>query len=343
MAPLAEGKVPPDLLREILGSLEQDSSVILGPSVGRDAAVVKPPDGSYMVLTADPITFASERLPLYCLAVNANDIYVMGGEPRFFLATVLLPAGTDAEAVRQLFRDLGEAASRSGVSVVGGHTEVVAGLSSTIISGHMVGFAAPDRLVRNERAEPGDVLLLCGPVAVEGTAIMAQDAPEDCERILGREGRERAAGFLSDPGISVGPLARILFEIVVPRACHDPTDGGLLAAVAELAESSGCGASIERDRVPVLEECRLLCDAFGLDPLRLIASGSLLAAVSASEADRVCAEFSRRGVSAAPIGELRPKQEGLTLKEENRSSPFPDSFRDEIVRFLGKVEKTKKA
>src|SRR5688572_27513169 len=75
----------------------RDSRVVVGPRVGEDAAVIDMGD-RYLVATADPITFATDDLARYALAVNANDVAVRGARPRWFLATVLLPDGVSTEA-----------------------------------------------------------------------------------------------------------------------------------------------------------------------------------------------------------------------------------------------------
>jgi len=337
MEVLPVGKIPPSLLAELLAGLDDDPRVLKGPAVGEDAAIVLPPEGQYLVVTADPITFATDRLPQYALAVNANDIYVTGGIPRFFTAICLFPAGVTDEDVREFFKQLIRSARTVGCVIVGGHTEVVEGISSPLVSGQMLGFVEPARLVDNTNARPGDLLVLAGPVAIEGTAIMARAAPGLCSEVLGAAGREEAVGLLDEPGICVGPAARVVFDVIKPRACHDPTDGGLLAAVWELGKAAGCGARLVRRSVPVLPACRRLCEAFDLDPLGLIASGSLLCAVARGDAPKLLEALQREEIPSAVIGELLPEEEGFLLVEDETERPFPETFQDEIVSFYEKI------
>src|ERR1700730_16619045 len=101
----------------------------------------------YLVATADPITFATDEAGWYPLQVNAHDIAVGGGRPTWFRATVLLPEGGATEAtVERLFADLGEACAELGVALIGGHTEVTAGLPRDIDSGCLLGEVEEDRL-----------------------------------------------------------------------------------------------------------------------------------------------------------------------------------------------------
>ena len=107
MPRLPLGKLPGDLLQAILDKhTPRDPRVVVGPRVGEDAAVIEAGD-RYLVVTSDPITFATDELGWYALHVNANDVVVRGATPRWFLATLLLPAGsTDEASVRAVFAQL---------------------------------------------------------------------------------------------------------------------------------------------------------------------------------------------------------------------------------------------
>src|SRR6266850_1493544 len=177
MPALAVGKLPPQLLERLLGKVP-----LTDPRVGEDAAVLDMGD-RYLVATADPITFATDEAGWYALHVNANDIAVRGARPTWFLATVLLPEGAATEAtVERLFADLGEACAELGVALIGGHTEVTAGLPRAIVSGCMLGEVEKDRLVTTGGARPGDTLLLTKGVPLEGAAIVARERAAEAGR-----------------------------------------------------------------------------------------------------------------------------------------------------------------
>src|SRR5437867_8627425 len=138
MPPLPVGKLKAELLERLLGKFASSSPrLTVGPQVGEDAAVLAMGD-RYLVATTDPITFATDEMGWYALHVNANDLAVRGATPRWFLCTVLLPEGKSREAeVEQLFAEVSLACQSVGVSLVGGHTEVTAGLPRTTVSGTM--------------------------------------------------------------------------------------------------------------------------------------------------------------------------------------------------------------
>src|SRR6059036_1067548 len=188
MPRLPLGKLPGDLLQAILDKhAPRDPRVIVGPRVGEDAAVIDAGD-RYLVVTSDPITFATDELGWYALHVNANDVVVRGATPRWFLATLLLPAGTTDEAgVRALFGQLAEACDDLEVALVGGHTEVTHGLDRPIVAGTMLGEVAKDKLVTTGGARVGDAIVLTKGVPLEGAAIIARE----------KEAELRARGVLS--------------------------------------------------------------------------------------------------------------------------------------------------
>jgi hydrogenase maturation factor len=110
---------------------------------------------------------------------------------------------------------------------------------------------------------------------------------------------------------------------------HDPTEGGLATALRELAAASGRGLRIDRGAIQILPECRAVCDALGLDPLGLIASGSLLIACAPDRAERIVDALRSRDVPAGVIGEVVEAKCGLRFDD---GADLPAFARDEIAR-----------
>ena len=336
-AQLNAGKLPLDLLENLLGKVETaDPRVVLGPRPGEDAALIDFGD-RYLVAKTDPITFATDLIGWYMVNVNANDLAVMGATPKWLLATLLLPDGTMESRVSEIFGQLRDACSEIGVSLIGGHTEVTYGLDRPIAVGAMLGEVDNDKAILSSGVQPGDSLILTKGVAVEGTSILAREAANQlAECGIDPDAIERAAGFLFDPGISVLKDARIVAESGEVHAMHDPTEGGLSGGLYELAAASGVGFDIEATSIPILSECRRFCEALGLAPLGLIASGSLLAAVAPQSADAVIAALSSEGIDARVIGVANDSTGEIALHTEGSTSEFPRFPRDELARFFSR-------
>ncbi len=330
---LPAGKLPVEVLDAILSRLPlRDPGVVIGPGVGEDAAVLDVGD-RYLVAASDPITFATDRIGWYSVHVNANDIAVLGARPRWFFAVLLLPEGRakagDAEAITA---DIAETCAALDVSLCGGHTEVTFGIDRPIVIGHMLGDVEKARLVRKDRMEVGDRLLLTRGAALEGTAILAREKAEWLHERLPHDVLASAGALLFDPGISIVEAARTATSAGRVHAMHDPTEGGIATGLWELARAGGCGLRVRRDAIPILPETREVCRVLDLDPLRLVASGALLMAVAREDGAAVAAALTSHGIPVADVGEVRAPEEGIQIEEAGRHVPLEPAERDEIAR-----------
>ncbi len=333
---LPTGKLPLPLLRKALDQVpRRDPTVLVGAEPGEDAAVIDVGGPDLLVAAADPITFAAADIGTYLLAVNGNDLAVTGAVPRWLLATVMVPAGTTAPEIEALLADVTAACAAADVALVGGHTEITDSVISPVVAGTLMGTVARGSLVRTSGAQPGDALLLVGEVAIEGTAILAGDHADRLRRAgVSEADIETGASRLHAPGISVRPAAAALRAAANVHAMHDPTEGGLAAALHEMAEAADVGMMANRDAVPVLPECRRICRRLGLDPYALLASGALLASLPADQAHAASTALHEAGLAAAAIGEVATASDGRRWTVGGNNVPIPVVERDELARFL---------
>lgn len=333
---LPVGKLEPEFLAELLGGLRADDpAVIVGPGIGRDVTVLAWDAGErYLVAKTDPITFATDEIGFYAVNVNANDVATSGGVPRWFLATLLLPAGaTDEALVRSIFAQIDAACRALGVSLVGGHTEVTHDLDRPVLVGFMLGEVGRDGLIVGDGARVGDRLLLTKGVAVEGTSIIARELGDELRaRGVAAETVQRAAGFLHDPGIGVLREARIAVGAGAVHAMHDPTEGGLATGLHELAIASGVGLTVDEAAIPVLPETESFCALLGLEPLGLIASGSLLIAADPADADAIAGAIRAEGIACADVGAVVRAEEGIRIGRDGAWRDLPRYDQDEIAK-----------
>ena len=337
-APYPLGKLPAEHLARLLARhAPSDQRVVLGPGVGRDAAVISFGD-RYLVAKTDPITFASDEIGWYAVHINANDIACTGATACWFLATLLLPeARTDEASVDTIFDQIAGACAELGVELVGGHTEITHGLDRPIVSGCMLGEVTPDQLVRPDGARPGDALLVTKGIAVEGTAIIAREKNSE---LAGLDGffLKQCREFLHDPGISVVRDASLATATGEVHVMHDPTEGGLATGLWELAAASEVGLEVDQAAIPILPETQVLCARLGLDPPGLIASGALLLAVAPDDAAVILAALNDAGIAAARIGRVVERERGVVLLAgaglQPRPRPLPRFERDEIARLF---------
>lgn len=307
MARLRVGKIPNEILRRVVfGKLgAEDASVILGPNIGEDAALIRI-SREIVAFKSDPITGSVDEVGMLAVYVNANDIATRGAIPKWFIQCILLPEGSSTAVLENICRQIDDAAKGIGVSIVGGHTEITPGISRPIVVGSMLGIVKNERFFTSGGAEVGDLLYMTKSVGLEGTAILSSD-----RRIASKFGNaftSRCKKMIRL--INVVKECMVLADLRGVTSMHDLTEGGLLGGTWELAEAASSGIFLDLNLAPVLEETRLICKELDLDPYRLISSGSVIFTVKrGSESD---AEAALRGanVGFARIGEVRPASQG---------------------------------
>jgi len=329
---LPVGKLPPDLLARLLARAPvNDPALRLPPGPGLDCAVLDLGD-RLLVLKADPITFATDEIGWYLVQINANDLATTGATPRWLLLTMLLPEGCRPAQVEAWAEQVYAACRALHISVIGGHTEITHGLDRPILAGTLIGEVARDRLITPRGAQPGDRVLLTKSVPIEGTALLAREfAPRLAETLSAAELAE-AQAYLTTPGLSVLRDAQVAVAAGQVTAMHDPTEGGLLGALWELAEGCGHALVVDPAAVPVSALSARMCAAFGLDPLATIASGALLLTARPADAPAILDALNAAGVPGTEIGYVAagPPQVWHGGAGERHLLPRPP--RDEITR-----------
>ncbi|MFW6115306.1 MAG: AIR synthase family protein [Thermodesulfobacteriota bacterium] len=310
--------------------------VLVGPQIGEDAAAIDM-GTTALIVSADPITFATDEIGYYSVMVNANDIATTGAEPRWYTVTILLPEGQGTEKlVDSIFQQIYEACEDLTISVIGGHTEITYGLPRPILVGQMMGVVQKESMVRTSGAQPGDSILLSKGIPLEGTSVIARDKEKELVSLgISLDLVERARNFLFDPGISIVKEARLAFQKATVHAMHDPTEGGLANGLHELAIAAGVRIEVNKDAIPIYEESATLCKAFHLDPMGVIASGSLLISASPAEAEKISRSALANGIPIAEIGSVKSYGSPSVAQVSSEGvEPVPYFERDEIVKVL---------
>jgi selenide,water dikinase len=294
-----------------------------------DAALLRPEGGSPLVFTVDFITPLVDEPELFGAIAAANalsDVYAMGGQPQVALAVCGFPEDrVSREVLVRIFRGGRDKAAEAGCAIAGGHTVLDPELKYGLC---VLGSVAPDRILSQRGARPGDRLVLTKPL---GTGVAAQAI---------KQGRLAAADLArvtaSMTALNAG--ARDAALAAGARAATDVTGFGLLGHLHHLAQASGCAARVYAGSVPLFDFARPLAEA-GLVPggsrgnLRYVescarfesgvddvgrllladaqTSGGLLIAVPPASEAALLAGLERCGALArAAIGECVPGEPG---------------------------------
>jgi hydrogenase expression/formation protein HypE len=316
---LPPGKIPVDILKDIvfknLGAPRGE--VTLGPAAGVDGAILDIGNKNAIV-SMDPITGAVERIGWEAINVNANDVATFGVEPAFFFSCILLPENADSKIVETISTQMHNAAKELGIAIVGGHCEATPGLANPIVVGCIMGLTEKGKYVTAAGAKAGDKLILTKSAGIEGTAILASDRQTQLEKIFNPEILESARGFYKQ--ISVVKDALTAYRSGGVHGMHDPTEGGILNGIHEMADSADLGVRIFEERITVEPETAKICRFYEIDPLQLISSGALLIAADPQAADKIIDSLCQEHIYADVIGEFNPNSNKRILMHPDDSA-----------------------
>lgn len=327
------GKVPPRILERIVFSNLGATSrrVIVGPGVGVDNSVISL-NGVKIIVSSDPVTGARENLGRISVDVSTNDVALTGVKPEFLLIVLILPLGTSEKEVGRIMRQASAEAKRLGVTVVGGHTEYSSIVENPVFIGTTIGWTRSRRLITSSGARVGENIVMVGEAGVEGTSILASDLGKKLvEKGIPPSVLRRARRLVKS--LSVVKPALISAKYV--SAMHDPTEGGVLGGIFEICEASGKGCIVNMETIPVRIETRVICEKLGLDPLRLVSSGTLLATVDQSKTRRLLKKLRDNGFKACVIGRVTANSSERIGLMGGRRIKINELPQDELWKAIG--------
>lgn len=242
------------------------------------------------------------------LAINGtvNDLAMSGAQPMALSVGFILEEGLELAVLGEVAQRMGAAARLAGVEIATGDTKVVESGKADGLYVNTAGIGiVPDGVdIRPDRAEPGDVAIVSGPIGLHGVAVMSQ-----------REGLQFGTSIESDCAPLNGLVAAMLAACPDIHVLRDPTRGGVAASLCEIATSAKVGIRYAEASLPVPAEVAGACSFLGLDPMHVANEGKLVAIVPAAHADAVLAAMKahEHGRGACPIGEVVTEHPGVVV------------------------------
>lgn len=330
MTTLKIGKLDSDLLHEIVFKYvhTRRDEVLVRPGIGEDCAVVNYGDYNCIIST-DPITGAASEVGRLAIHVNCNDIASNGVEPLGIMLTILAPEGTTAEDIETLMKQASAEAEKLNVEILGGHTEITSAVNRIVVSATALGKQPANQLIKTSGAQVGDILLMTKTAGLEGTGIIAFDKADELQSVLTEGEIEHAQDMLEQ--ISVVPEGVIGGQHPV-TSMHDVTEGGVLGAVWEVCAASQMGCDLYYDAIPIDAVTHKLCNHYGIDPLKLISSGTMLVTVGPENVADLEKAWDASGVPHARIGSVTSGEIRLLKAGTNHVIEPPES--DELYKVV---------
>jgi len=334
---LEAGKLDSDLLKKLVFHkiTYRSDDVTVRPGIGEDCAVVNYGDCE-CIMSTDPITSAVSDIGRLAIHITCNDIASNGVQPLGIMLAVMLPVGTTEADVEHIMGQAAETASDLKVEIIGGHTEITPAVKQPVIVSTAIGKAPAGSSQSGNDMVPGDYIMMTKSVGLEGTGIIACDYEDQLQEILTAEEIATAKSFLDlvsvvSEGVAAGAVGT--------HGMHDITEGGILGAAWEMCQISESGAQIWKDQIPMEPVSGKICDYFGINPLRLISSGSMVIIVPAEKKDAMETAMQEAGVSCSIIGRIEERSYGVRLLETEgaaESEAVAPPSADEIYKVVGK-------
>jgi len=265
--------------------------------------------GDRLAISTDTFVITPRFFPggdIGSLAVHGtvNDLAMCGARPLALTAAFVIEEGLEMEELARIVESMRRAAAAAGVPIVTGDTKVVdrGKGDGLFINTTGIGVVPEGVAISPRGASPGDAVLVNGPIAEHGIAVMSVREGLEFETTLESDSAA-LHGLVADLIAAVGPAVHVL---------RDPTRGGISSALNEIAKSSAAGIRLDEAAIPIGEAVRGACEILGLDPLYVANEGKVLAIVARDARERALAALRAHplGRSAALIGEVVAEHPG---------------------------------
>ncbi len=258
----------------------------------------------------NPLFFPGGDIGTLAINGTVNDLSVVGAEPLYLSCGMVIEEGLETAVLEKIVSSMEQESKKAGVKVVTGDTKVVERGAAHRLFINTAGIGILKDNIPTGNIEPGDKVIINGPIGDHGIAVMIARNEFDIETRLESDcaALNRLIGAVLDEGLAI-------------KFMRDPTRGGLATVLNELTEDKSIGIELHEDSIPVKPEVREICDLLGFDPLYIANEGKVVMITSGQDAPAVLDRLRRhpQGVDAAIIGEVTSKNPGKVVMETHVS------------------------
>jgi len=328
------GKLAKADLQKLLRCIRKDPRVLVPPLPGYDAGVHFMGD-KCMVVSTDPcIDVPDEWFGWLLIHYAASDVAVFGAKPEYCTINLLGPASTQPEVFQNVMEQVCTAAEKLGMVVVTGHTGVYEGVSQLIGVCTAYGTVPKEKLIMPGNAKAGDLILCTKSVGLELLVNFSFMHKALAQRLFGVQRAEELARLVESQSCVKEALQ--LAEVSGVNSMHDATEGGLVAALNEVADASEVGFKVEMEKMPISQEAWILREHFKLalpGVLAMSSAGTIVAAVDPQTKGKVEEVLRRSGISASFVGTFTKNKDRILAKSDGDAA-FPQAADDPYSKIL---------
>jgi hydrogenase maturation factor len=309
--------------------------VLIGPTFGVDTAVLDLGNNLGMAISSDPLSLipsigmkASAWLSVHLLA---NDLASTGFAPMYVQMVLNLPSSLSIRSFEEYWKHIHAFCEDIGVAITGGHTGRIERQESTISGGGTMFLTAPlDKILSSNQASPRDKIVVTKETALTSSSILAMSFPATVRNKLGLEVYQIACeNFYQTSSLKEALLAaKFLLPKIELKAMHDVTEGGVIGAICELAQASGCGFRIDNDLLPLGEAQKQITDLFQIDHRFCVGAGSMIMVVKPGKEIDLVKHLQSKSIKATVVGEITPQEEGYKIVEQGQEKTIDPNIKD---------------
>jgi len=328
------GKLGSRDLKRLLGCIRKDSRVIVPPMLGFDSGVHLIDDKCLVVSTDPCIGVPVKWFGWLLINYAASDVALFGAKPQFCTINLLGPPKTEPRTFQEVMQQACKASEELDLAIVTGHTGAYEGLSRLVGACTVYGIVEKSRLITPGNAKAGDCILCTKPVGLEVVVNLALMNKPLAKKLFGAKQTQRLERLVTMQ--SCVKEALLLAGMGGVHSMHDATEGGLIAALNEMAEASEVGFTIKNEHIPVCKEVKKIQRIFHLsneEVLAMSSTGTILAAVNPSNKSDVAEALQKHGFQASFLGFFSEDMERV-LTKDGKKTKFPEEAEDPYERIL---------
>ena len=350
----AIGKISPEIFDEIilphLGA--RSPNVLVGPQHGVDVGVVDLGGDQVMAITTDPFfivpQYGWERAAWFAVNILASDAATSGLRPTYMTVDLNLPLSITRDALEIMWTTVHRECEKIGMAIVTGHTARYEGTDYPMVGGAtVISVGSKSRYVTPNMARPGDLVIVTKGPAIEATGLFAVSLPSLVAERYGADFARRAEEIFWKMSVVDDAMAAASVGVRDDgvTAMHDATECGVWGGLFEIAQASGVGMQIDKEKIIVLDEVLKICEMFHIDPYSSISEGTLLLTCRPHKAAEVVSVLAGKGIASSIVGEVTPKEQGIRVfdgghsraLEHPRVDPFWQAFGKALAAESGKA------
>ena len=323
------GKISDNILkRTVLKQIKfHREEVVNGAGVGEDCAIFACGSDEMAASCMQEAAVATPEDMAHLIIKCANNLATAGAEPFACMITYLLPEKASEEKLKKLMESASYTAKSLGMEIAGGQTSVSPYVTQklAVVTGY--GKVKDKEYYTTKGARPGQDIVISKWIGLEGTSLLAKMKAEELQQRYPKYLIEEAKDF--EKYLSILPEAAIAAKNGV-STMHDVSEGGILAALWELADSSGVGLSIELKKLPIRQETVEVCEFCNVNPYELLSGGCLI--MTADDGNGLVEALNREDIAAVVVGKITDSNDRIILNEEEKRYLDKPKM-DEIHRF----------